>query len=124
MQVDRAGVDLAGRARCIDGAQEPAIGSIDDHDLLARPAAQRYRRVGGFRGKLFRAGGGNGHGKPPAFAAAHEALLRKLVDDLAGTPLSNGGIIQRFFHRRAVDMAKEDIGVRGVKDACFHRFSQ
>ena len=54
VQVHRAGVDLAGSAGGIDGAEQAAVGGIYDHDFLARPAAQRNRGMGRFGREFLR----------------------------------------------------------------------
>ena len=124
MQVHRAGVDLAGSAGGVDGAEQAAVGGIYDHDFLARPAAQRHRGMGRLWGKLFRRMGRDGHGEPAALAAAQQARLGQLVNHILSTPGGNRGIIQRLFHRGAIDVAEEDIRIGRIEDAGLHRPAQ
>ena len=123
VQVHRAGMHLAYRAGGVDGAQQPSIGGVNDHDLLAGSAAQRYRRVGGLRGERGRAGGQRS-GEPALRAAAQEALLGQVRHDGFGAEGGDVRLRERLFHRRAVDVPAQDVGVGRVKHAGLHRPAQ
>ena len=120
VQVHRAGVDLAGGAGGIDGAEQSAVGRIHDHYFFARSAAQRNRSMCRLRGELLRRMRRDGHGEPAALAAAQQARLGQLVNHILGAPGGNRGIIQRLFYRGAIDMAEEDIRIGRVEYAGLH----
>ena len=76
------------------------------------------------RGELLRRVGRNGYGEPASLAAAQQAGFAQLVDHVLGAPGGNRGIIQRLFHRGAIDVAEEDIGIGRVEYAGLHRPAQ
>ena len=68
--------------------------------------------------------GGDGHGEPAALAAAQQARFGQLVNHVLRAPGGNRGIIQRLFHRGAIDVAEEDIRIGRVENAGLHRPAQ
>ena len=119
VQVDRTGVDLAGRPPLVDGADELVVvtDAGDDADLGGEPAAQADA-VGGPARAAPDGGGRVPPGSQAELVVEHEAA-DAVVEQVAPPALVGRG--QRVLVGRAGQVREQDVGVGGVDDGRLRR---